>query len=344
MRTLLALLLLVAGCAARHVPMADAPPVTLITTADGATIALHHRSTPGGPPVVLCHGISSNHRFWDLAPGRSLARTLQAGGYDVWNLDLRGHGDAIQDANGHRQRQRWTIDDYGLHDLPAAFDHVRQETGAEDLAYVGHSLGGMVLAVYLSHVPDPPLSTAVIVASPLDFHHSDRVTRAALGMAPLAATIRRWPTPLGARWLATLGEHAPFRADAVLFSRKNLTPEARRLVLRTVVSPLTRGEIRQLSLARDGVFRSADGQTSYADALHGVTIPMLFVAGRADHIASPDHVRTFYDAVGSPDKAFVIASRANGMSGDYGHLDLGTGDHVNEDIFPVITAWLADHR
>ena len=70
---------------------------------------------------------------------------------------------------------------------------------------------------------------------------------------------------------------------------------------------------------------------------------MLFFAGRADHIAPPDSVRAYYDAVGSEDKTLVIASRSNGMHGDYGHLDLGLGDDAAVDIFPRIRAFLDAH-
>ena len=156
-------------------PHAADAPVVWVDTEDGAQIALQRHVTPGGPPIVLCHGISSNHHFWDLAPDRSLALDLHARGYDVWNLDLRGHGFAERLRSGKRQRGRWTIDDYGRHDLPAAFAHVLDATGAERLAFVGHSMGGMVLALYLTEAPDPPLSSAVVVASPLDFTEPDRL-------------------------------------------------------------------------------------------------------------------------------------------------------------------------
>src|SRR5690606_25540642 len=117
-------------------PHAIDAPIVWLDTADGAQIALQRHATPGGPPIVLCHGISSNHHFWDLAPERSLALYLHERGFDVWNLDLRGHGFAERRRSGKRQRGRWTVDDYALHDLPAAFAHVLAETGHEALSYV----------------------------------------------------------------------------------------------------------------------------------------------------------------------------------------------------------------
>lgn len=42
----------------------------LVRTEDGATIGLHHHLGAGGEgrgqPVLLVHGVSSNHRFFDL--------------------------------------------------------------------------------------------------------------------------------------------------------------------------------------------------------------------------------------------------------------------------------------
>ena len=115
-------------------------------------------------------------------------------------------------------------------------------------------------------------------------------------------------------------------------------------MFRTVVSPLSRGEVRQFSLARkDGEFRSADGQVAYRHALGSVTVPMLFLAGRADRVVSPDRVWTYYDSVGSSDKAFVVISKANGYSGDYGHLDFGCADRAVEDVYGWIGYWLDAH-
>lgn len=321
-----------------------APELHRVETADGASIVLERHPRPGAAAVVLCHGISSNRRFWDLAPDRSLAVWLHDEGYDVWNLDLRGHGDAVVDGDGRRQRAGWSIDDYGRYDLPAAFDHVRQATGQGRLHYVGHSMGGMVLAVYLATHDDPPLASAVAVGSPLDFRDPDRVTRLLLGVGPAGAVPAFLPTPMGARLLARLDTRAPMHADEWLYNPDNIAADARRAMLRAIVSPLSRGEIRQLArMRRDGEFRSADGAIVWRERLADVDVPMLFFAGRLDRIVNPDRVRAYYDAVGSTDKVFVVASRANGFRGDYGHLDLGLGDHAEEDVFTRVAGWLRAH-
>jgi pimeloyl-ACP methyl ester carboxylesterase len=305
---------------------------------------VHRRPNPGRPAVVLCHGISSNHRFWDLAEDRSLAVVLWQAGYDVWNLDLRGHGAAVRGPDGHRQQPGWTIDDYGTGDLPALFDHIEAQTGAPPQHYVGHSMGGMVLAVYLAHHADPPLHSAVVVGSPLDFRDPDALVRALFEAAPAAGGLGFLPTPAGARWLATVRRSAWGRLDEVLHNPDNLQPRAEALMLRTVVSPLYQGEIEQFAHVRhDGEFRSADGALVYREALGGVEVPMLFVAGRADRIVAPDRVYSYYEAVGTDDKRFEVASVANGMHGDYGHLDLGVGDHARDDVFPLVVDWLREH-
>lgn len=323
---------------------APEPERSWVETEDGAWLALHRTARPGAPAVVLCHGISSNHHFWDLAAGRSLADALWEGGYDVWNMDLRGHGDAVQGPEGRRQKPGWTVDDYGTRDLPAAFAHVLDATGAPELHYVGHSMGGMVLAVYLATREEHPLASAVVVGSPLDFRDPDLLVRTLLEASPLVAGLGSLPTPVGARGLKLVGRNAPLQTDALLHNPDNIARAAEALMLKRVVSPLTKGEALQLGEARhDGEFRSADGSVVYRERLAHVDVPMLFIAGRADRVVSPDRVRTYFDAVGSADKAFVVAGRANGFHGDYGHLDLGCGDHAREDIFPRVAAWLDRH-
>lgn len=332
-----------AGNGSETAPHSAEAPVVWVDTDDGAQVAMQHHAADG-PPVILCHGISSNHHFWDLAPDRSLARWLQERGYDVWNLDLRGHGFAVYEQDGDRQSAGWSVDDYGQYDLPAAIDHVRQATGAERVHYVGHSMGGMVLAVYLATHAEVPLASVAVVGSPLDFRDPGLVTRTLLRQGWLGTVLGFTPSQVGANLMAGIEEKAPLHADEYLYNPANIEPEARRLTLRRVVSPLSRGEVAQFRLARvDGEFRSMDGQRVYREHLAHVDVPMLFFAGRADRVVHPDRVRTYYEAVGSPDKELLIASVANGFHGDYGHLDLGVGDHADEDVYARILDWIERH-
>ena len=318
--------------------------VERVRTADGYEIVLSHRPSPGGPPVILCHGVSSNHRFWDLAPGRSLAEFLQQRGFDVWNLDLRGHGLAERDGAGRRQPAGWTVDDYGRYDLPAAIAFVRTRSRSDDVAYVGHSMGGMVLAVYLASVDKPHLSAVVTAGAPLDFGTADPVVSWLLDLAPWASRIPYLPTPLGARILAWMGDLAPFNVEEMLFNPANVAKEVRAPMFNAIVSPLSSGEIRQFALSGDsGAFRSADGKQTYQDQLGHVTVPMLFLAGGADRVVHPDQVRRYYDAVGAAEREFVVVSLANGFSADYGHLDFGIADRAVTDIFPRIERWFREH-
>lgn len=319
-----------------------AAEVVWIEAPDGDVSALTHHPG-GGEPVVLCHGISSNARFWDLSEGRSLAAWLVSRGYDVWNLDLRGHGLAVRDAEGRRQRAGWNVDDYGKQDLPAVFAEVKRRTGADRVHFVGHSMGGMVLAVYLASTPEPPLASAVVVGSPLDFRDPDGLFTALLTGAPWMTSLPFVPTPAGA-WLAARLRGGAIAAEEILYNPENLAEEAdQRAMMDTVVSPLSRGEIRQFGLARSGEFVSADGAVRYRESLGEVQVPMLFLAGRADRVVSPDRVWGYYEAVGSVDKRFLVLSDAAGTVADYGHLDLGDGDRAATEVFPLIGDWLAAH-
>jgi pimeloyl-ACP methyl ester carboxylesterase len=314
----------------------DLPPaaeVVLVQTVDGAEVALHHTAGRGAP-VVLVHGISCNARFFDLDPSRSLVDALWDAGFDVWAMDLRGHGDAPMPAVPA------TLDDYGERDVPAALRWVADHTGRTP-SYVGHSMGGIVLAIALAEVPELPLQSAVVVGSPLDFRDPDGLVRAIGSLEPLSKVVR---TPSGAKLLAITGRDTVGHFDELLQNSDNLARGAEVTLLRHAVSPISPGVAAQFAAtAGDGELRSVDGGTVFRASLGDVRVPMLFLAGRDDRIVSPDRVWSYYDAVGSLDKRFVVASVANGMHADYGHLDLIAGDHAAEDTFPLIVGWLEAH-
>jgi len=98
----------------------------------------------GGAPgtiasVLLIHGYGQNRYVWHL-PSRSFSNYLAQAGFDVFNLDLRGHG---------RSRHLGAklpsdVTDFVREDVPAAVDEIRRISGPRPVYLIGHSLGGLV--------------------------------------------------------------------------------------------------------------------------------------------------------------------------------------------------------
>src|SRR5438128_2664265 len=88
-------------------------------THDGATVVVHkhvltlpgkprlalvRKHLPEGatrPPVMLIHGFAQNRYSWHTSR-RSMSAWLAQRGFDVYNLELRGHGKSRGDARGER--------------------------------------------------------------------------------------------------------------------------------------------------------------------------------------------------------------------------------------------------
>lgn len=114
-------------------------------------------------PVLLIHGFGQNRYAWHL-PARSVANHLARSGFDVFNLDLRGHGRSRH----FGARAPRSVDDYVTDDLPIAVEEVLSLTGKRPAFLVGHSLGGLV-----SYAAAPSLAGAIAgivsIGSPYHF-------------------------------------------------------------------------------------------------------------------------------------------------------------------------------
>jgi len=147
------------------------PHLSYTRTHDGWRLALY-RYTPQRrthqTPVLLCHGMSSNR--WDMdGPGRvSLARYLVKRGYDVWVVELRGAGRSTRPTWWNGKRYDWRFEDYVQHDGPAALRKVLRETGARQVHWVGHSMGGMIAYALLMSPVHHKIASAVTLGSPTD--------------------------------------------------------------------------------------------------------------------------------------------------------------------------------
>jgi poly[(R)-3-hydroxyalkanoate] polymerase subunit PhaC len=324
-----------------------------VRTRDGWRLALYrYRPGRGGhrTPVLLCHGMSSNR--WDMdGPGRiSLARYLRRQGYDVWVVELRGAGRSTRPTWWNRKQYTWSFEDYVQHDAPAALRVVLRETGAAQVHWVGHSMGGMIAYALLMGPVAPKIASAVTLGSPtmsdvghpaLDFglpyrsllryvpHRVPIGLLARLG-APLAPLVARLLEPS----VAELGFH-PGNADLALL----------RTLMLTAVDDLPASLLREFARWYDTRHMSDRYEMfDFTDHLERITTPICIIAGNRDGLTPVRDLQHVYKRVGSRDKVFRVVGRGHGDARDYSHADLILGLHAPDDVYPIIAGWLDAHR
>ena len=329
-------------------------------TQDHWKLALHRyapeKPDPSRMPVILCHGLGYNGYFWDLDATHNVAEYLRDAGWDVWILDLRGGGDSSKPiwywlrgpdlaVAKHRDlgftKFSWSLEDYIGKDVPTAVDFVRKQTGAASVAWVGHSLGGMIGMCHLERAQEAGIGCLVAVASPMIvplpttmFQRDFKYVNFALG------TINN-------RWHAraqrlTLGQFKT-PLDVYFYNENNMDALTLQFLFLRVAEDVPREVMAQImKMAETGELTTPDGKFNYTREIPRLTLPVLFIAGKVDHSADPEAVRYAYEHVSSKDKAFRLFGLAWGDSIDYGHDDLILGKRAREEVYPVIKKWLEE--
>jgi pimeloyl-ACP methyl ester carboxylesterase len=337
----LAVLVYAGFLAARYFYIARNPnEIHFARTDDGCEVALHrYRPEPAGPaaPVLLVPGLGANRLNYDLTDDTSLARYLAAAGYDAWVVELRGRGLSTRPRLFSGLHYDWSFDEYAERDLPAALATVARVTGARRAHLLGFSSGA--LACYAAMTgPKPPLEVASLVAlgGPSTFkragsHVSGRVLRNIRWLRH--RFLMRVLAPVSGYW-------HPYPIQ-LIHNPENMDGQTQRRAMVNLIANFSRNELLQYGdwLEHD-VFRSIDHRRDYRAELPRITAPSLFLAGPRDVLAPPDAVKDAFEAVSSTDKRFLILSRAQGFSVNYGHFDMLLGTHARKDVFPVIRAWL----
>lgn len=317
------------------------------TASDGGIYELRRiNNNASGTPVLLVHGIAVNHRSVDALPQVSMARQLESEGHDVWLLTLRSGVPERWWEILLRRRHAVRFEDMARFDLPEAVDRVRVLSHARSVNYVGYSMGGMLLyaALAAGALTNEQIRDAVLVGSP------GRVESPLPGIR-LIARMPRWCVP---RLPLRLYGHAlAFAADFVetplhrlLANPRHLGPgfAARAMINMVEDIPASLAADFARWLAGDGAVTLKTGDPVLA-GLAGVTIPVLFIAGAADHIAPPEAVRAAFEAWGcnvETSKRFVLL---DAVDAPYGHTDLVLGISAARDVFPLVAGHIrhGDH-
>jgi len=283
-----------------------------------------------GEPVILAHGLGVNRHSLDWSGSLSLARALQRAGFAVYLMEHRGDASAIP-PEGSRGWD-FDFDDIAIHDVPAAVDAAREHSGYPRVHWIGHAMGGQLLYAFLAHSRGDGVGAAATLCAPVTFTTSDSIRR--------AAALTRLLLPKAAQ--------VPARAAAAV-----LAPTVRgenRIAGAEIARPVTRGVMvhgsRDLSgamvhqVARwltSGVLCDRDDRVDYAEALRGITLPLMLVTARGDSLCPPEHAAPVLDFLNGPQGVLVLDR-------GWGHLDPLLGARAPDRVFPRLVSWLDTHR
>ena len=350
---LLRLLLPAAGAAAwtaywRHhyrvEPSAD--EVCFARSEDGWRLALWRWRARGRVkrrhPVLLVHGLGASRIGWDLDPRCSFARHLQAEGFEVWALEQRGHGHSDHPRPGSGRGWGWTFDDYLLRDVPAALALVRERSGAEQVQWVGHSQGGVLLYAHLGRGQNG-VRAGVTIGSALDYTDTPSDFHQLVRLLDLARVLPA--IPLGQ--LSTAG--APLmgrfenRLEEFNVWARNVDPDLSRRLHASCFWPVSSGVLLQLAtMFQPGGLRSHDGAVRYLDGLPRARVPVLAITGSRDRQCSPAAAERTLRALGG-ERAHRTFGKELGQPEHYGHFDLVVGKRAAVETWPAIVEWLIAH-
>lgn len=299
------------------------------------------------PPVVLCHGMGANRfNLAQTGPG-NLATWLASRGRDVFVIELRGAGRSVDLTSGARSEEMWKydFDSYREKDIPAILARIRQITGASEVDWVGHSMGGMLLYSIAGHdlgfSGNVKIRRGVAIASPgmiQDLPVRLNIMLHLAGWFPSNQLPNRW-------WLKTIIQLYPHLVpenEPSLGFKENYDPAFVPSFVANVGADLSRSLVEQVRswYGRGGIF-SRDGKVNYTAELRGSNVPIRFISANRDHIGSVKAVRRAFEDHGAGKDMFVLG-RESGGARDYGHTDIVAGKFAPVDTFPLVESWLSE--
>lgn len=335
------------GCVHLMYPGRESPSLITTKTEDGWQLALHHYAPPSGlprraHPVILCHGAASNRHNFDLTERISLANYLGQLGFDVWVAELRGGGDS--ETPGWFSDKDWTFtfDDHVLYDAPAVIRAVQRETGAQQVHWVGFSMGGMIIFGYLGRVEEESIRSAAAIGSPpWVMDKPDAISKVRGTLTALDNIFDELPVGFFSKLLSPLAGYALVPEVYLVWNVDNMGVHAAQTAAANAVTNQSASVLTHVAKSQDSQnLRSHDELYDYTEALGDIDAPVLLVAGALDHVAPPATAMDAFQRLGSKHKELVVFSRANGHAHDYGHVDLLLGESAPIDVYPVIGTWL----
>ena len=308
------------------------------------SLSAYQPPTARRPACMLIPAPIKRAYIFDLAPGASVVERCLDAGFATYLVCWKAPAADDQDHGLAEYADRWLV---------SAVDTVAAETAETRPFLVGHSLGGMLAAIFAALHPNR-LGGLVLLETPLHFGPDagalGRLVAASPRIAQGCPTSRTIPgTYLDVS--ACCAAPATFLGAPTLDWVASLVAGLEAVRLHAAVTRWTLDELampgrlfRQVAddLYRDNAFMHGTLEIAGRRAAPGhVRAPVLSVFNPGSEIVPPASVLPFHDATASR------TTRILAYHGDTGvalqHVGVLVGPAAHREIWPQILGWLAEH-
>lgn len=319
-------------------PSVGQTPRTLIWTKNKARLYRYVRpaqvSVKYRTPLLMVYALINKPYILDLLPGRSLIEYLVNKGVDVYLLDWGIPGPEDQ----------WLrFDDLVIEYLPRMVREVLRTSGEDHLHMLGYCIGGILTTLYAATHPEAPLSSLILLATPIDFSEAGVLGAwldpRYIDVDKLVDTMGNVPPTLiftGARLLSLIAVPA-FFVDFVGDERFSEAWGALSLWATDGV-PFVGEAFRQLAKDFYQSNKLSNDQLMLAGRhvyLSNITAPILNINAEGDHLVPLSQIKPLFDKVSSTEKELITLPGS--------HFALAIGQKAVSDLWPRELDWLARH-
>ena len=315
-------------------------PSTVILDQPGLKLRRYHHAPAGGPAVLLVPAPIKRAYIWDLAPDISMVRRWSERGYRVYLAEWLPMPDSDPDVG---------LADYADRMLSACQRAIHEDSGQERLTIVGHSLGGILAAIYSCMHPERVAAT-ILLESPLHFEQASCCFSPLVKATPhargIADTFRHVPG-VYLNMMSAIAAPQAFQWERIADRWLSLL-DPKALVNHMRVERWTHDEFplpgRLFTEIVESLYRNDDfmqGRLAIGDRTIGprdLRAPLLCVIDLRSKVIPPAAVLPFHEAASSERK------RVLEYGGDVGvnlqHVGVLVGRSAHAAIWPDIFDWL----
>jgi poly[(R)-3-hydroxyalkanoate] polymerase subunit PhaC len=286
-------------------------------------------------PVVLVMSLVSKPYILDLTPGVSFVEFLLKQGFDVFMIDW---------GVPRPEDSKLKLEDYALDLIPACIEKIKEETGEDDVSFIGYCMGGLLALLYGGRVPDATMTNLVTIATPVDYDGMglfkqwsdkrwfdvDRIVDT-LGNVPaemmyrsfellrpadrLVSYVRLWDNLWNDQYVKHYRLLNKWTSDQIPFPGECFRQTTKELAWE---NKLMKGELELGGQRVD---------------LKRITCPVLNLMAQHDHIAPYEATHELTTLLASEDKEDVV------LKG--GHVSLVAGQNAVMRLWPKLNEWLS---